>query len=272
VELVTAEVARMQAALPVAPRPLPVGVVVPGILDERAEVVVSALNLGWEDVHLGALLRERIDAPLAFGHDVRAGALAEATWGAGRWLPRSSEDGPADLLFVPIGTGVAAAVIRDGEIFGDRWTGEIGQVHVADPFTGASLRLEQVASASAIARRFAEHGPGVPDPRADGGRLAAREVVDRAREGDEVAKQVLVSALDTLAQALANVLGGLGPMPVVIGGGLAEGGAIVVDTLREAIGGRLGVMPTPLVLPGSLGMWAGCQGAGLLALRRAWPS
>src|SRR5690625_5316790 len=74
-----------------------------------------------------------LTAPLALGHDVRAGGMAEAAWGAGRLLPQSTPpDGGdlpplADLLFVPIGTGIAAAVVHGGSVFGDRFTGEIGQ-------------------------------------------------------------------------------------------------------------------------------------------------
>ncbi|MGP9538021.1 ROK family protein [Brachybacterium sp. AOP43-C2-M15] len=277
-------------------REAPVGIVVPGILDETREVVELAVNLGWEDLPLGALLREAIDLPLALGHDVRAGGLAEAAWGAGRLFEQSPpstpgttrddlapahEHGPearrpalpalADLMFVPIGTGIAAAVIRDGGVLGDRFTGEIGQVRVEEPYTGQTLRLEEVASASAIGRRFA----ALTEPAdqtlvlTDGGRPAARQVVDLAREHDPAAEKILFSALDTLAQALAAIISSVGTVPIVIGGGLAEGGTIVLDTLRDSIASRLGVVPAPPVLPSSLGMWAGCQGAGLLGMIRA---
>jgi len=103
----------------------------------------------------------------------------------------------------------------------------------------------------------------------DGGRPAARAVVDLARTGDPGAERILFSALDTLGQALATIVSSVGSLPVVIGGGLAEGGSIVLDTLRDSIVARLGVVPAPSVLPSSLGMWAGCQGAGLLGLTRA---
>lgn len=259
---------------------VPVGVAVPGIVDEEGEVVELAVNLGWEQLELGALLRRELSGPLALGHDVRAGGMAEAAWGAGRLFEQRTGavgdergDTPplADLLFVPVGTGIAAAVVHDGAVFGDRFTGEIGQVRVEEPFTGRTMRLEEVASASAIGRRFAEQ----IDPAAhtlvttDGGRPAARAVVDRAREGDTDAERILFSALDTLGQALATIISSVGTLPVVIGGGLAEGGPIVLDTLREAISTRLGVVPTPPVLPSSLGMWAGCQGAGLIGMVRA---
>lgn len=273
---------------------VPLGVVVPGILDESREVVEMAVNLGWKDLPLGALLREAVDLPLTLGHDVRAGGMAEAAWGTGRLFaqhpptalardPRDQSAGPsalpplADLMFLPIGTGIAAAVIRGGEVFGDRFTGEIGQVLVEEPYTGQRLRLEQVASASAIGRRYAalcdDPGAGASADTAllltDGGRPAARQVVDLAREHDPAAEKILFSALDTLAQAIATIISSVGTVPVVIGGGLAEGGAIVLDTLRDSIAVRLGVVPAPPVLPSSLGMWAGCQGAGLLGMLRA---
>ncbi len=259
---------------------VPVGIAVPGILDESREVVEMAVNLGWEDLPLGAVLREAIDLPLALGHDVRAGGLAEAAWGAGRLFPQRlpAETDPAralpplaDLVFVPIGTGIAAAVVHGGAVFGDRFTGEIGQVLVSEPYTGQRMRLEEVASASAIGRRYAALVESGDDPHllTDGGRPAARGVVDRARVHDPDAEQILFSALDTLGQALATIISSVGTVPVVIGGGLAEGGPIVLDTLRDAIATRLGVVPTPPVLPSSLGMWAGCQGAGLLGMLRA---
>src|SRR5699024_84915 len=69
---------------------VPVGVAVPGILDEDREVVELAVNLDWKDLPLGAMLRERITAPIALGHDVRAGGMAEAAWGAGRLFEQST--------------------------------------------------------------------------------------------------------------------------------------------------------------------------------------
>jgi glucokinase len=60
------------------------GVVVPGIVDEARGVAVFSANLGWRDLPLRALLEARTGLAVAFGHDVRAGALAEATLGAAR--------------------------------------------------------------------------------------------------------------------------------------------------------------------------------------------
>src|SRR5699024_12180738 len=77
----------------------------------------------------------------------------------------------------------------------------------------------------------------------DGGRPAARAVVDLARAGDPGAERILFSALDTLGQALATIVSSVGSLPVVIGGGLADGGSIVLDTLRDSIVARPGKEP-----------------------------
>lgn len=259
----------------------PVGVALPGILDESTGTVEQAMNLGWRDVPFREILRAHLDPrdhDVAIGHDVRAGALAEAAWGAGRTWQQDPRTGLTDMVFVPIGTGVAAAVIHGGRLFGDRYTGEIGQVQVQEPFTGGRTRLERVASASAIARRYREmqDEDGAPAPGTPGAvgleqadrdhAVDARAVVDRARAGEVIAERVLFSALDTLGQALATIISGVGTLPVVIGGGLAEGGAVVIDPLREAIAHRLGVIPVPPVVPATLGMWAGCLGAAHRAL------
>ncbi|WP_237047878.1 ROK family protein [Lentzea guizhouensis] len=84
------------------------GVVVPGIVDERRGVGVFSENLGWRDVPFARLLGDALDVPVAFGHDVRAGALAESRLGAGT-AARS-------MVFLPIGTGVSAAAVVDGAL------------------------------------------------------------------------------------------------------------------------------------------------------------
>jgi glucokinase len=86
--------------------PAAVGLVVPGIVDERAGVAVYSANFGWRDLPLRALVEERAGLPAAFGHDGRAGGLAEGALGAAR--------GVEDFLFLAIGTGIAGAIVADG--------------------------------------------------------------------------------------------------------------------------------------------------------------
>ncbi|WP_317621051.1 ROK family protein, partial [Streptomyces sp. CBMA123] len=83
-------------------RPAAAGIAVPGIVDDSSGTVLLAANLGWRGLPLRERLTEELGLPVALGHDVRAGGLAEARLGAGR--------GSRDFLFVPVGTGVAAAL------------------------------------------------------------------------------------------------------------------------------------------------------------------
>ncbi len=155
------------------------------------------------------LARERLGIPVAIGHDVRTGGLAEAVLGAGRDTD--------DFVFMAIGTGIAAALILNGAPYPGTlgWSGEIGHVVVrpngADCACGNQGCLETYASASAISRRY-------------GGLIPAEEVIARAAREDDRAKQVWSEALDTLADGLAATTLLLDPSLLVIGGGLAQAG------------------------------------------------
>ncbi|MPV38599.1 ROK family protein [Georgenia subflava] len=226
---------------------LPVGVAVPGIVDDDAGTVALSANLGWRDVPVRDLLAAALAEPVAVGHDVRAGALAESRWGAG-----------ADaMLFVPIGTGIAAALVLDGRPWGTGFAGEIGHVLVTDPDGGPDLPLERVASAAALARRCAAGGE-VTD--------GAREVFRRLADRDPRARTVVADALDRLADVLAGAVCLLGPVRIVIGGGLAGAGEDLLGPLRERLAERLVLGNVPEVVPAALGPWAGCMGAAALAL------
>ncbi|QOR72264.1 ROK family protein [Ruania alkalisoli] len=233
------------------PEPV-IGVVNPGIIDERTGVVTFAANLGWRDLPLQAILERRLGRRVVLGHDVRAGALAESLWGAGA---------AGDMLFMPLGTGIASALVLDGVVRGTGWAGEVGQVLVADPdHPGTRVPFEQIASASALAARYAA-ATGSSDVSA-----GARGVLERLADGDPVAAEIVRTAIDTLADLLADTAGLLGPVPIVLGGGLAEAGDAVLEPLRAALVQRLpGELRAPL-RAAVLGSWAGCLGAGALAL------
>lgn len=267
VSLVAEEVARLEAELdarrhsPAEPDAAshpgrPVAVVVPGIVDERTGTAELSVNLDWQDVPMQALLTEAIGRPVTFGHDVRAGALAEARVGAGC--------GSGDVLFVPLGTGIAGALVLDGKPFTGRpWAGELGQVQVTDPAEGGTVTLERLASAAAVERRYLDRTGAQP---AGGG---SRLVFDRARTGDEVAGAVITEAVTALAEVLATVVAVLGPLRIVVGGGMAAAGEELLTPLRRAVDARLDARQRPEIVPTVCGPWAGCIGAGLMALDAA---
>ena len=230
-----------------------VGLVVTGIVDERRGMAVHSENVGWRDVPVRSLVERATGLPVGFGHDVRAGALAEWRMGAGRGLE--------DLVFVPVGTGVSAGIVVQGRLItGGGYAGEIGHLDVGhgEPCAcGGRGCVEALASAAAIARRYA----------AVSGRpvAGAREVAERMVAGDPAARRVWDDATDALALALAWTSVVLAPQAIILGGGLARSGGLLLEPLAQALGRHLGVVRRPRLLPAALADDAGLLGAALLA-------
>lgn len=232
------------------------GVAVPGIVDEAAGVAVYAANLGWRDVPLRDMLSQRLDGvPVALGHDVRTGGLAEGRIGAGHGADR--------FLFLPLGTGIAGAIGIDGRIEAGAHgcAGEIGHIVVRPdgPVCGCGQRgcLEALASAGAVSRAWAVASG---DPDAD-----ASDCARAVEDGDPRARAVWQDAVDALAAGLVTGLTLLDPRVLIIGGGLAEAGDTLFEPLRAAVEARITFQKLPLIVPAALGDTAGCLGAGLLA-------
>ncbi|WP_369938655.1 ROK family protein [Plantactinospora sp. BB1] len=235
--------------------PLAVGLAVPGVVDEATGRAVWSANLGFRDVPLRELVTARLGLPSALGHDVRSGGLAEARLGAGR--------GTRHVLFLAIGTGIAAAHVVDGSAFAGAHgaAGELGHAVVRPdgPRCGCGRLgcLEAVASAAAVGRRYTAL-TGFP--------ATAAEVVTRATGGEETASLVWRETVDALADGLAIAQALYDTEVVVLGGGLAEAGADLLDPLGVALRQRLTFQTEPRLLRAALGDEAGSLGAALLAL------
>ena len=230
-----------------------VGLVVTGIVDERRGLAVHSENVGWRDVPVRSLVERATGMPVGFGHDVRAGTLAEWRLGAGQGLQ--------DLVFVPIGTGVSAGIVIQGRLVsGGGYAGEIGHVDLGhgEPCTcGGRGCVEAVASAAAIARRYAA-ASGRPVS-------GAREVAERMAAGDPAARRVWDDATAALALALAWTSVVLAPQAILLGGGLARSGRLLFEPIRQALGRHLGAVRQPRLVPATLQDEAGVLGAALLA-------
>ncbi|MER6268352.1 ROK family protein [Streptomyces sp. NPDC001797] len=231
------------------------GLAVPGIVDEQAGVAVYSANLGWRDVPLRTLLADRLGIPVALGHDVRTGGLAEGRLGAGRGADR--------YFFVALGTGIAGGFGLDGRVEpgAHGFAGEIGHVVVrpqgAPCPCGQRGCLERYASAAAVSEAWAK-AAGAPD--AD-----AADCAKAVTSGDPNAVRVWGDAVAALADGLVTALTLLDPRVLIIGGGLAEAGSVLFDPLREAVERRVTFQKLPTIVPAELGDTAGCLGAGLLA-------
>jgi glucokinase len=251
-ETVASVVGRLVTTTP-GTRVVGCGVVVPGLVDEATGVGVLSVNHGWRDLPIQARVSAAVGLPTVVGHDVRAGLLAEARLGAAV--------GVRDALFLPLGTGIAAALMVDGHVLsGGGWAGELGHVSV-DPSgpvcpCGGVGCLEMIASAAAIGREYSSR-TGQP--------ASAAVVAHRVEEGDPVAVAVWGRAVSAQARAVLMTLTLTGIDLVIVGGGLAQSGETLLAPLRAEIESlRTFQRPARIVTP-ALADWAGCLGAACLA-------
>ncbi len=239
------------------------GVVVPGLVDGAAGVARWSANLGWRDLPVAEPLSEVLGLPVVLGHDVRAGLVAEVRWGAAT--------GARNVLFLPVGTGIAGALMLDGRVVhADGWAGELGHVVVepGGPRCGCGARgcLEAVASAAAVERAYAaQSAPGATGRVVAPERMGADQVAALVDAGDEVATQVWSVAVEALARAIAITVTLTGVERVLVGGGLGQSGETLLGPLRTSVASQLTFQRMPTIERARLGERAGCLGAAALA-------
>ena len=222
-----------------------VGVGMPGLVDTERGAVKHAVNLGVDGdwLHLGDQLAERLGVPVVVENDVNAASLGAAAL-----------NGEDDLVYLSIGTGLAAGLVLDGRLRrGEHGAaGEIGHVPV-DPSgvlcqCGQRGCLETIASGSALAAAwpsgavppaqalFAAAQSGDPDA------IAAR---DRFAAGVASAVRVLALAVDPRTIVLGGGVAHLGePLRVVVADALLQQAATSPFLASLDLAGRLRVVPS----------------------------
>jgi len=256
------------------PRTVPasVGVGAPGLVD-REGVLRFAPNLpGGTELDLGAALRRRLDVPVLVDNDATCAAWGESRAGAARAIE--------DAVVVTLGTGIGGGIVAGGRLVrgANGFGGEVGHM-VVDPGgplcpCGRQGCWERYASGSGLARLAREAvaaGRGealLALAGGDPGAITGEMVTRAAAGGDAGAVEVMAELAWWLALGLANLASIFDPRMFVIGGGLVEAGATLLDPARRAFddllaGGRH--RPPVAIVPALLGERAGAVGAALLA-------
>jgi glucokinase len=248
-------IVELRAQVPQAARLLAVGLVVPGVVDAQQGIAVYAANLGWRQLPLRQIVADAVGLPVILDHDVRAAGLAELELGAARGLQ--------EVLFVALGTGVAAAVITRGQVSAGA-TGRAGELGHLPVFPegewcacGQRGCTETYASAAALSRRFSA-ASGIAD-------VPAHDVISRAAAGAPLADGIFNDAITALGRALVNYVLLMDPQLILIGGGMAASGAVLLDPLTREVQAGLAWRPAPTISKGRFAGDAGRRGAGILA-------
>ncbi len=250
-------------------RVIGVGVGAPGSVDRSRGVVVSAVNLGWKELALAKILRERLKLPVTVENDVDAAVWGEKLVGAGR--------GETELLGVWVGTGIGGGLVLNDRLYTGRHhtAGEVGRGIVlpwAPPGQGS---LEQVCSRTGMVEtltRLLRSGRTSLVTQLVKGDLSKvdNRVLARAwQRNDPLVDEVIEHAATVLGTSIGGIVTLLSLGRVVLGGGVTQGlGRRWVESVRRAV--RRSVFPETLrvvdVVPSGLRQDAGTIGAAMLAL------
>ncbi len=252
-----------------------VGLGAPGLVDRTGTLRYGPNIAGVVDVPFAELLSDRLGLPVVVENDATCAAWAEHERGAARGANHS--------LTVTLGTGIGAGMTVKGEILrgAHGYAGEAGHM-VVDPngprcpcgrrgcweryASGSGLGwLAREAAVAGVASRVVELAGGDPEA------VRGEQVTAAAAEGDAEALAVLEKFGWWVALGVANLVNVLDSEIVVIGGGLAEAGDLLLDPIRAAYGelvmGATHREPVPIV-QAQLGERAGAWGAALLAAAR----
>ncbi len=249
------------------------GIGVPGFVNPATGVSLIAENIaGWKEIRLREIFEELLGCPVYVDDCSRAFGRAEKWLGQGR---RTS-----DFLVLDVGYGIGMAVFAGGELYpGSGYkSGEIGHL-VVDPdglecSCGKRGCLETVASGKAIARLAArgirENRSGLLSGLTQGNAdsVTAQDVAIAARMGDGFSTGLLSQAGARLGAALSHVANILNPSLVVIGGGLAGSGRLLLDSLEAELRRHtmMGIIDDLRLTVSKLGEDAPALGGALLAM------
>jgi predicted NBD/HSP70 family sugar kinase len=247
---------------------LGLGVAVPSPVDsERPGELLPLVLPKWAGYNIATHLQRSFKRPVFVDNDANLGALAELWWGAGSSVK--------DLAYLKVATGIGAGLIIDGRIFRGSGgvAGEIGHTSI-DPngpqcICGLKGCLTTLIGTPALLERV-KH-----ELRASGSDRPAPENIDElvnaALDGDPISVELIHYAGVKLGVGIANLLNLLNPQMVILGGGIARAGDLLLGAVRETIVG--------LSLPASirnaeirttgLNEWGIAVGAATLALEAA---
>lgn len=245
-----------------------VGVAAAGFIDRERTTVLFAPNLAWRNEPLDERITRRVGLPVVIENDANAAAWGEFRFGAGR--------DARDLLLVTVGTGIGGGVVIDDQLFrgGFGVGAEIGHLTFEPDGRlcgcGNHGCWEQYASGTALVRDTRAEADGsllaAGLRERAGGDLAAIDgpmITEAARDGDRFALDRLDELGTRLGRGIASLAAVLDPTLVVIGGGVAAAGELLMEPTRRAFAANLtgrGHRPQAALQLAELGNRAGMLG------------
>lgn len=247
-----------------------IGIGCPGQIDSTKGIVRLLPNIpGWVNVPLSDIMQKEFKITTKVDNDVRVATLGEFHFGAGK--------GYKNIVCITVGTGIGSGIIINGELVrgSSMSAGELG--HMILQAEGGAICgcgntgcLEALASGPSIVKMANDYLMGGKSTKykelAINSPITPQIVYEAAGLGDAVAKRIFEITGYWIGIALTNVVNFINPELIIIGGGVAQAGDILLDPIRETIQKRaLSVAAQNVkIVPAELGESAGVVGASLL--------
>ena len=202
-------------------------------------IIEDGVNLPWPTpIPLAELISTKFGIPAVITNDANAAAIGEMTYGAARGLK--------DFIMITLGTGVGSGIVINGQmVYGhDGFAGELGHVIMKRNNgrmcgCGRTGCLEAYCSATGVARTAREFLEIRTDesslrelPIED---ITSKDVFDAANAGDQLAKDVFEYTGKILGEAFCDFTVFSSPQAIVLFGGLAKSGELLMKPLRNAM-------------------------------------
>jgi len=251
-----------------------VGIAVPGHVSSEEGMVLSAPNFKdqWQNIQLAAPVQAALGVPVYLGNDVNMAALGEYSFGIGRET--------VNMVMISMGTGIGGGIILNGKLVlgSDGGAGEIGYMIVnAGGRAGNSSfgSVEGEAQGDAIVERAArkiQRGQTTcltEKTAYNRFMLSPAMIAEAAQTGDEMAIEVFQETGYYMGLCVANIINLLNPRMVVIGGGIASAGELILDPIRRVASACVpkSLMLNCQVVASQLGDNAGIMGAAALGFQ-----
>lgn len=244
-----------------------IGIGSPGPLDVKNGIIIENSNLPFKNFEIVKTIKETFDLPTHLDNDANVATLGEFMFGAGK--------GTENMVFITASTGIGGGAVLNGKLFRGS-TGnalEVGHMTVATegPRCGCGNLgcAEALGSGTAIGKRAKEAVlSNAVTSLKNYENVTAKEVFKEAANGDRVAKNILNTSLTYLGIAVANTITNFDPEKVVVGGGVVNGGDIVIETIRNIVEERCmaAFVENCTIEKAILGGKAGVLGAAALAI------
>lgn len=191
---------------------LGIGVAVPGLIDKVRGILEFAPNLGWENVHISKIFKDKYGLPITLNNEATAAAIGERE----SIYPKIN-----NMVFVSINEGIGCGIFINGELYrgASGNAGEFGHIIIDTNgplcHCGNKGCWETFASESYIINRYLK----LPDSNKE---LTKKEVYQLGKNGHKKIIEIFKEAGRSMGIGLVNIINGLSPELIVIGGGIVE--------------------------------------------------